>query len=446
MVDMDKQVCRKLAEDGFKNGQWPESYITWEFLEAHPRAMESGYFKVEWNSIPGVYARKAYMRILIIERKEWDHLSNPTLLERYWEPTQDPGDFHRTLVLVFCWTPYHDCEKKERSEKFVMSVAIVRKPSRHVGLPFADAAEEFRDNTDMPPTPTLLLVRLHRKSRFVPDIYYHRYGKHFTIMHDTGQGYNVGHPQKFLRALLHNASTSGKSASLKAKLPPAYLNMPAYSPLLDSCTREYRDWSHELVPEGARPAPPEEHFVWLSSDHTPFENDLGSAFVPPDFTLGLPPVWDWPRRAGDPPWVLDPEEHPKPDHQVPIDSAGISSMDEGKKKRKKKKKKKHCHSKKSESEAELKVTTRGVGVDTLVWSITNAPKDTSLSSSKGDSGLGSNASLAPHQTNDIEPQQNAVLWASPIATRNVTEDAPLSDHGNGDGDAEMVDAVEQENN
>ena len=84
MVDMDKQACRKLAKDGYKSGLWPESYITWEFLDAHPKAMESGYFKVEWNSIPGVYARKDYMRTLIVEKREWDHLSDPALLERYW--------------------------------------------------------------------------------------------------------------------------------------------------------------------------------------------------------------------------------------------------------------------------------------------------------------------------------------------------------------------------
>ena len=53
MVDMDKHACHQLAENGYKNGQWPETYITWEFLTDHPRAMESGYFHVDWNSIPG---------------------------------------------------------------------------------------------------------------------------------------------------------------------------------------------------------------------------------------------------------------------------------------------------------------------------------------------------------------------------------------------------------
>ena len=84
MVDMDKHACCQLAENGYKNGQWPESYITWEFLADHPRAMESGYFYIDWNSIPGLYNRKSYLRTLVIEKEEWDHLSDPAQLKDYW--------------------------------------------------------------------------------------------------------------------------------------------------------------------------------------------------------------------------------------------------------------------------------------------------------------------------------------------------------------------------
>ena len=116
-------------------------------------------------------------------------------------------------------------------------------------------------------------------------------------MHDTGKGYNLGDPQKFLGALLQNVVTSGKDPSPKAKLPPAYLDLPATSPLIDSCTRKYRDWMEEcLAPEGDEHTTPEEHFVWLSKDYTPYDNDLGLPFVPPDFTLRLPPVKDWPHQ------------------------------------------------------------------------------------------------------------------------------------------------------
>ena len=111
MVDMDKHVCHQLAENGYRNGQWPESYITWEFLADHPRAMESGYFHVDWNSIPRLYNWKSYLRMLVIEKKEWDHLSNPAQLKHYSEPTQDYNDFHWTLGLALCWTPFHDCFK-----------------------------------------------------------------------------------------------------------------------------------------------------------------------------------------------------------------------------------------------------------------------------------------------------------------------------------------------
>ena len=142
-----------------------------------------------------------------------------------------------------------------------------------------------------------------------------------------------------------------------------YLDLPATSPLIDSCTRKYRDWTEGcLAPESGEGTALEEHFVWLSKDYTPYDNDPGSPFVPLDFMLGLPLVKDWPRHAGELPWVLDPKECPKSSRNVPVDST--SSMDEGKKK--KKKKKKHCRYKKK-GKPELKVTTRGEGADTPVW-------------------------------------------------------------------------------
>ena len=260
-------------------------------------------------------------------------------------------------------------------------------------------------------------------------------------MHDTGKGYNVGHPQKFLGALLQNAATSGKDPSPKAKLLLAYLDLPATSPLIDSCTRKYRDWmeGHPAF-KGDERAAPQEHFVWLSKDYTPYDTDPGSPFVPPDFTLGLPPVKDWPCRVGEPPWVLDPEGRPKSSRNVPVDST--SSMDEGKKK----KKKKHRHSKKTEN-PELKVTTRGEGADTLVWTHTGPAKDSSStldSQSEGDSGLGSNPSIQPRQDTDTKPRRGATPCPSPDHTQQPTDDNPLSHHSEGDGDQEMPDAHQQQ--
>ena len=185
MVDMDKHACRQLAENGYKNGQWPESYITWEFLTEHPRAMKSGYLHVEWNSIPGLYNRKSYLRTLVIEKGEWDHLSDPTQIEHYWEPTQDSDNFHRTLGLALCWTLFHYCSNTRQRKEYVVLVAVMQKLAWHSGLPFAAAEEE-------------LWGAAKRDPQLFPDIYYDLYGTHFTLMHDTGKGYNVGDPQKFL--------------------------------------------------------------------------------------------------------------------------------------------------------------------------------------------------------------------------------------------------------
>ena len=316
-----------------------------------------------------------------------------------------------------------------------MSVAVVRKPSWYEELPFVTAAEEFRDSANET-THSLLLVRLHRKSLLFPDIYYDRYGHHFTLMHDTSKGYSVGDLQVFLGAQLHNAYTSRKGPSPKAKLLPAFLDRPAGHPLVDSCTREYRDWTKDFPALAGSKTTLEEHFVWLSTSHQPYTHDPGSPFVSPDFTLGLPPVRDWPRQSGEPPWPLDPKDHPKPkpDLAAPADSTRASSPDENKKRRKKKK---HRRPRRSE----LKVTTRGLGTNDLVWTNTGSAwssSSTASSHSEGDSGLGSNLRVT-----DTEAQTRAPLRPSPDARGDpseVMEDAPLSDRDGANKDFEMVDA------
>ena len=186
-------------------------------------------------------------------------------------------------------------------------------------------------------------------------------------------------------------------------------------------------------------------FFWLSKDYMPYDNNPGSPFIPPDFTLGLPSVRDWPHRAGEPPWILDLEECPKPVLKVLVDSTGASSMDEGKKK-KKKKKKKHRRSKKL-GRSELKVTNRGEGANTPVWTHAGSAKDSSSSLdslSDEDSGLGSNPSIQARRGTDSKSQQGITLRLSLAATREPVEDDPLSDRGEGNGDQDMPDTNEQQ--
>ena len=165
-------------------------------------------------------------------------------------------------------------------------------------------------------------------------------------------------------------------------------------------------------------------------------------FVPPDFTLGLLPVKDWPHCVGEPTWVLDPKGRPESSRNVRVDST--SSMDKGKKK--KKKKKKHRHSKKT-GNPELKLTTRGEGADTPVWTRPGSAKDSSSNSdsqSEGDSGLGSNPSIQPRHDTDTEPQRSATPRPSPDHTKQPVDNDPLSDRGEGDGDQEMPNTHEHE--
>ena len=191
-----------------------------------------------------------------------------------------------------------------------MSIAVVRKPSRYKGLPFVTAAEEFRDSANET-THSLLLVRLHRKSLLFPDIYYDRYGHHFTLMHDTGKGYSVGDPQVFLGAQLHNAYTSGKGSYPKAKLPPAFLDRPAGHPL-NSCTREYRDWTKDFLALAGSKNTIEEHFVWLSTSHQPYTHDPGHLLYPRILRWGCLLCGTGPTHLGSllGPWTLRTAQNP----------------------------------------------------------------------------------------------------------------------------------------
>ena len=317
----------------------------------------------------------------------------------------------------------------------MVSVAVVRKPAWFVVIPFASAANEFRQDSNE--SPTLILVRLHRHSKLFLDVYFDQYNRHFTVMHDSGKSFNVGHPQRFVGALLHNAYLDGDKPSPKAKLPLGFLDQSSKFPI-DSCTWGYQDWTtgHEDQPN------PVEHFVWLSNEFTPYMTKPGAPFVPPNFTLGLPPVEDWPKQTGEVPWVLDPAEHSRPGAQSYHESAGPSSGDD---KRWKRKKKKHQRPKKQE----LKVTTRGQGDDAPVWTNTGSNLSSSSDSqTEGDSGVRSYWRLQDDARSTTRHDHTPRYSLDTIRKidEGTQEDAPLSNHSGGsNGDQEMMSGDDRDN-
>ena len=240
----------------------------------------------------------------------------------------------------------------------------------------------------------------------------------------------MGQHQKFMGSLLHNAFQAGDKPSPKAKLPLAFLDHPTKFPI-DSHVREYWDWTTDCEDRTS----PDEHFVWLSNEFTPYQIDPGTPYVLPDFTLGLLAVEDWPQQTRDVPWILDPAEHCRPAAQSHHESASPSSGDERQRKRKKKK---HHQPKKPE----LKVTTWGQGDDVPVWSRAGSNfSSSSESQTEGDSGVSSYQK--PQNDAGSTAQHDHTPRYSLGTVRRLEEsdlgDAPLSDHGgNSDGDQEMV--------
>ena len=330
MVDEDNQACRNLAESGFRGGQWPEFYVTYDFLEKHPRAMELGYLSLNWNHIPGLFRRKDYMRMIVIPPADLERLCDPPNLQQYWEPDDVPEHFHTTLALAFVRDKFHDYADVSRRQEMVVSVAVVRKPAQKSAMTFAQAVIELQTPSER--ASTLLLVRLHRKSDMFPDCYYHDRGRHFGMMYDTGEDFNCGSPLRFTGAELLHAYEPEKTHSPRAKLPPSWRLNSGTTHLVESCVQEYKDWTtgHSGVDS------PETHFPWISDAFIPFASVPGQDIALPDNMLGLPPVTQWPARGGPIPWILDPAEHPRPDDANMSQSLGTA----GNKKRKRSKKKK----------------------------------------------------------------------------------------------------------
>ena len=330
MVDEDKQACRNLAESGFQGGQWPESYVNYKFLEKHPRAMEPRYLSLNWNYIPRLFCRKTYMRTLVIPPADLERLCDPTNLKKYWEPDNAPEHFHTTLALAFVRDKFHDCADETRRQEMVVSVSVVRKLAQRSTMTFEQAVIELKTPTKQ--ASTLLLVRLHQKSDMFLDCYYHHRRRHFAMMYDTGEDFNCGSPLRFTGAELLSAYEPGKTHSPRAKLPPSWHLNSGATLLVESCIRDYKDWTTGRSGVDS----PETHFPWILDAHVPFASVPGQDIVLPDNMLGVPPVGQWPARGGPIPWILDPTEHPRPDDPSMSQSLGVT----GNKKRKRSKKKK----------------------------------------------------------------------------------------------------------
>ena len=95
-----------------------------------------------------MYSRKNHLQTLVIEPDKWERLSDPAYLTHYWEPNQEPEQFHRTFALALCQGHYSDCKDKSRRDKYVVSVAVIRKLECFQGITFSVAADEFYDSSE----------------------------------------------------------------------------------------------------------------------------------------------------------------------------------------------------------------------------------------------------------------------------------------------------------
>ena len=296
----DRARAYEVLAKAYYDGQQPAVTLSHAFLQANPILLEEGVLKINWNRIPGLYTRVNQMLTAVIPTSQWDKWGAPggwTI----WEPDSLSTSFVPNMAVVVCKGPFHDSEDPALANSVCYSMTIARVPDCVPLLPFNTLRQALNDHKDNDFT-TIGLMRYHAASRIFPDVYFHYYQQHLTIMGMENEALVFGAADEFVAGYLirHHQVASNRGA--QAMLPPGY-RLGTKSPI-PSPTYVYS------VPGTGVPGQhPPIHSVYL----TPLTINLQS---PGRFCLGEPPVSEWHFNDSPIPWVL-PDSYRDPNRPDP---------------------------------------------------------------------------------------------------------------------------------
>ena len=136
---------------------------------------------MQWNHTPGLFKRIPMLPSLMVKPVIWDKWCDGTCA--YWEPSQEPDDFHPGIALVVCYSPFQDLPQDNLRDKKTISMSLVYVPEHWILPSFMEAAyvvNRAQDAKD--PRGMMSLAQIHKRSPFYPDISFREYKQHLTIM------------------------------------------------------------------------------------------------------------------------------------------------------------------------------------------------------------------------------------------------------------------------
>ena len=223
----------KHIEKNIRNSHKLEVYLQFSLLEDFFVLMESGTLCSEcmqWNHTPGLFKRIPTLPSLMVKPVIWDKWCDRACA--YWEPSQEPDDFHPGISLVVCYSPFQDLPQDNLWDKKTISMSLVYVPEHWILPSFMETAyvvNRAQDAKD--PRGMMSLAQIHKWSPFYLDISFREYKQHLTIMPlmlptEDGLGY-CGYTENFVVGALHRRPDGFcKAGEMTSWAPPAFLKAP----------------------------------------------------------------------------------------------------------------------------------------------------------------------------------------------------------------------------
>ena len=295
----DKINAYDAVATSYQAGIQPAIFLTHSFLQDHPILLEEGYLTVNWDRIPGLYARTDKLLTVSITDAKWEKWGWPGGWMA-WKPDTRAGNFIPNMAVVVCKGVFHDAPDPKLQDKVGHFMTIARVPDYVKLLPFDQLREAFNSYNEA--ATAVGLVRLHHSNVVFPDVYFQFYSEHFTIMGLLDPEIQFDTADEFVGGYLVHRHITSSGRKAHAMLPPSYVQGA-------KCPRPSPMYTYRPGGTGTPGQHPPIHVIFMAA--------IGRVLPSPSrFCMVEAPAKEWSFNDALVPWIL-PASYHNPNETVP---------------------------------------------------------------------------------------------------------------------------------
>ena len=277
----------------------PAIFLTHSFLQDHPILLEEGYLTVNWDRIPGLYARTDKLLMVSITDAQWEKWGWPGGWTA-WELDTRAGNFIPNIAVVVCKGVFHKALDPQLQNKVGHFMTIAQVLDCVELLPFDQLREAFNSYNEA--ATAVGLVQLHRSNMVFPDVYFQFYSEHFTIMGLLDLEIRFSTADEFVGGYLVRQHVASSGQKAHAMLPPSYMQGA-------KCPRPSPTYTCRPGGTGTLGQHPPIHVIFMAA--------TGRVLPSPSrFCMVEAPAKEWSFNDAPVPWIL-PASYRNPNETVP---------------------------------------------------------------------------------------------------------------------------------